>query len=94
MLNIPKSVIERRIAVSKIFSSYEIIDVFSTMDFSDQKDGCTFIVVTRNEINIPNLWKDLMLWYPMDLHIERTNDYHDPILRKHKLVWRGGKWYV
>lgn len=88
------SIIDKRVEVSKIFSDLGITEVYATKDFQDTDEYCDLIGITRKPVDTYKIWDALVTWFPRGITFKSINDYKDPALRGHKLIWRGGQWYV
>lgn len=89
------SLINRREFLNDTFNTYpEIDEVYSTKDFSMEKDTACFIIKVSNSFNLTRLLFDLQKPYslPINLYVARNN--HDSLLENKILIWYKGKWYV
>lgn len=71
-----------------------IIDLYANMDFTMEKDGGEFLVLTKGKIDIVSLAYKIQELFEMPAKVYLVHNNLSAQLSGYKIIWRKGRWLL
>ena len=75
-------------------ASPEILEVYSTPDFSFEQDTPNLTILIKKGFNVLSVWSKVREIYPEVVDVYVISNPQSMTLQGQRIIWRKGKWLV
>ena len=90
------SVIAKREELGNLLKQFsEVLEVYADVDFDFYKEGGTFVVLTRcNLDSTSGFYYKFQSLFELPVKVYITQNCYSGLFQRKRIIWRLGRWYI